>query len=244
LGGQSITELVCALPCPKFTCCVIFFRTRLIQAIWFPRGFLRTSVNISAHRPGLFLSCRPEFSKGGSFPNNFSRRLPTGCSWKNYVSIIFTRLLHCPCPLRADSVRPLCRPFFGNVGFVGISGQKRPNYASFVCFSDGWLFGKRDLDVLESWAHSLLTGFKSIVHGRRRLPGIASPKPRTDSRETRADCQGFYQAVKHSVKHCNIQQPVGPKAQQVLQQTATRCNTLQYTATHCNTLQHTVAHRS
>ena len=159
-----------------------------------------------------------------------------------------------PCPLRADSVLPLCHPFFGNVGFVGISGPKRPNYASFVCFSHGWLFGKRDPDVLESWAHSLLTGFESIVHGRRRLPGIASPKPRTDSRETRADCQGFYQAVKHSVKHCNTLSNTATHCQ-TLQHTATYsnpldprhnkcCNKLEHAATHCNTLQHTATHCS
>jgi len=40
---------------------------------------------------------------------------------------------------------------------------------------------------LESWAHSQVTGFKSRVQGTRRLPVIASPKPRTDSKETCAD---------------------------------------------------------
>jgi len=149
-----------------------------------------------------------------------------------------------PCPLRADSVLPLCHPFFGNVGFVGISGPKRPNYASFVCFSHGWLFGKRDPDVLESWAHSLLTGFESIVHGRRRLPGIASPKPRTDSRATRADRQAFYQAAKNSVKHCNTLQHTATRWTQGTTSAATNWNTLQHTAIHCNTLQHTAVHRS
>jgi len=34
-----------------------------------------------------------------------------------------------------------------------------------------------------------------------------------------------------------------PAARNILEHTATHCNTLQHTATHCNTLQHTATHR-
>ena len=39
------------------------------------------------------------------------------------------------------------------------------------------------------------------------------------------------QVLQHTATHCNT-----------LQHTATQCNTMQHTATHCNTLQHTATH--
>ena len=55
--------------------------------------------------------------------------------------------------------------------------------------------------------------------------------------------RGFmtHQVMQHTATHCNTLQHTATLCN-TLQHTATLCNTLQHTATHCNTLQHTATH--
>ena len=90
--------------------------------------------------------------------------------------------------------------------------------------------------------------FRLIIGGLARSAGSypyeSCHEPRARRRHGTHSQKPARYAIYFIHSHCNILQHTATHCNTLQHYTQSHCNTLQHTATHCNTLQHTATHRN